>query len=163
MGSTCGSTLSLMDAGVPIKAPVAGVAMGLITASGETLDKYAILTDIQGLEDAMGDMDFKVAGTADGVTALQMDIKIKGLTPEVLAQAMEQARAGRMFIMDRMLETLPEPRAQLSPHAPRISESLSNCRALLSMATFAAYLRKLSGSRGEYQTVRFGSGPGPRL
>jgi polyribonucleotide nucleotidyltransferase len=120
MGSTCGSTLSLMDAGVPIKAPVAGVAMGLITASGETLDKYAILTDIQGLEDAMGDMDFKVAGTADGVTALQMDIKIKGLTPEVLAQAMEQARAGRMFIMDRMLEALPEPRTELSPYAPRI-------------------------------------------
>jgi polyribonucleotide nucleotidyltransferase len=120
MGSTCGSTLSLMDAGVPIKAPVAGVAMGLITASGETLDKYAILTDIQGLEDAMGDMDFKVAGTADGVTALQMDIKIKGLTPEVLAQAMEQAHAGRMFIMDRMLETLPEPRAHLSQYAPRI-------------------------------------------
>jgi polyribonucleotide nucleotidyltransferase len=120
MGSTCGSTLSLMDAGVPIKAPVAGVAMGLITESGETLDKYAILTDIQGLEDAMGDMDFKVAGTADGVTALQMDIKIKGLTPEVLGQAMAQAKEGRMFIMDRMLETLPEPRADLSPYAPRI-------------------------------------------
>ncbi len=120
MASTCGSTLSLMDAGVPIKAPVAGVAMGLITASGETLDKYAILTDIQGLEDAMGDMDFKVAGTADGITALQMDIKIKGLTPEVLAQAMAQAKEGRMFIMDKMLETLAEPRVELSPHAPRI-------------------------------------------
>ena len=115
MGSTCGSTLSLMDAGVPIKAPVAGVAMGLITEDGETLSKYAILSDIQGLEDAMGDMDFKVAGTADGITALQMDIKIKGLTTEVLAQAMAQAREGRMFIMDKMLETLPEPRAELSP------------------------------------------------
>ncbi len=120
MGSTCGSTLSLMDAGVPIKAPVSGVAMGLITADGATLSKYAILTDIQGLEDAMGDMDFKVAGTADGVTALQMDIKIKGLTTEVLAEAMEQAREGRMFIMDKMLEALPEPRLELSPFAPRI-------------------------------------------
>ncbi len=114
MGSTCGSTLSLMDAGVPIKAPVSGVAMGLITASGETADRYAILTDIQGLEDAMGDMDFKVAGTADGVTALQMDIKIRGLTTELLAQAMAQAKEGRMFIMDRMLEALPEPRENLS-------------------------------------------------
>ncbi|HEX8035326.1 MAG TPA: polyribonucleotide nucleotidyltransferase [Ktedonobacterales bacterium] len=120
MASTCGSTLALMDAGVPIKAPVAGVAMGLITEDGETLSKYAILTDIQGLEDAMGDMDFKVAGTADGITALQMDIKIKGLTPEVLAQAMAQAKEGRMFIMDKMLEVLPEPRAELSPYAPRI-------------------------------------------
>jgi polyribonucleotide nucleotidyltransferase len=120
MGSTCGSTLSLMDAGVPIKAPVAGVAMGLITQSGETLDEYAILSDIQGLEDAMGDMDFKVAGTADGVTALQMDIKIKGLTADVLGEAMAQAKEGRMHIMDRMLEALPEPRAELSPYAPRI-------------------------------------------
>jgi polyribonucleotide nucleotidyltransferase len=120
MGSTCGSTLSLMDAGVPIKAPVSGVAMGLITQDGETLSKYAILTDIQGLEDAMGDMDFKVAGTADGVTALQMDIKIKGLTTEVLAQAMAQAKEGRMFIMDKMLEALPEPHIDLSPFAPRI-------------------------------------------
>ncbi|HLJ82056.1 MAG TPA: polyribonucleotide nucleotidyltransferase, partial [Ktedonobacterales bacterium] len=120
MGSTCGSTLSLMDAGVPIKAPVAGVAMGLITEDGATLSKYAILSDIQGLEDAMGDMDFKVAGTADGITALQMDIKIKGLTPEVLAQAMAQAKEGRMYIMDKMLEALPEPHENLSPYAPRI-------------------------------------------
>jgi polyribonucleotide nucleotidyltransferase len=109
-----------MDAGVPIKAPVSGVAMGLITASGATADKYAILTDIQGLEDAMGDMDFKVAGTADGVTALQMDIKIRGLTTDLLAQAMAQAKEGRMFIMDRMLEALPEPRENLSHYAPRI-------------------------------------------
>ncbi|HEV8190549.1 MAG TPA: polyribonucleotide nucleotidyltransferase [Ktedonobacterales bacterium] len=120
MGSTCGSTLALMDAGVPIKAPVSGVAMGLITESGETADRYAILSDIQGLEDAMGDMDFKVAGTADGITALQMDIKIKGLTQEILARALAQAKEGRMFIMDRMLETLPEPKAELSPYAPRI-------------------------------------------
>ena len=120
MGSTCGSTLALMDAGVPITAPVSGVAMGLITESGETADKYAILTDIQGIEDAMGDMDFKVAGTADGVTALQMDIKIKGLTMEILAQAMAQAKEGRMFIMDKMLEALPQPHDNLSPYAPRI-------------------------------------------
>jgi polyribonucleotide nucleotidyltransferase len=122
MGSTCGSTLSLMDAGVPITAPVSGVAMGLITASGDTIEggKYTILTDIQGVEDALGDMDFKVAGTADGVTALQMDIKIKGLTMDVLAQAMAQAKEGRMFIMDKMLTALPEPREALSPYAPRI-------------------------------------------
>jgi polyribonucleotide nucleotidyltransferase len=119
MGSVCGSTLSLMDAGVPIKAPVAGVAMGLITTEGNA-SKYAVLTDIQGLEDALGDMDFKVAGTADGVTALQMDIKVKGITPEIMAQAMQQAHEGRMFIMEKMLDTLPEPRLELSPHAPRI-------------------------------------------
>ncbi len=128
MGSTCGSTLSLMDAGVPIKAPVSGVAMGLITASGETADRYAILTDIQGLEDAMGDMDFKVAGTADGVTALQMDIKIKGLTTELLAQAMAQAKEGRMFIMDRMLETLSEPRESSRPTRRASSRSRSILR-----------------------------------
>ena len=120
MGSVCGSTLALMDAGVPIKAPVAGVAMGLITGDGEKTDKYAVLTDIQGIEDALGDMDFKVAGTADGVTALQMDIKVKGITPEIMAKAMAQAREGRMFIMEKMLDTLPEPRAELSPYAPRI-------------------------------------------
>jgi polyribonucleotide nucleotidyltransferase len=120
MGSVCGSTLALMDAGVPIKAPVAGVAMGLITGDGEKTDKYAVLTDIQGIEDALGDMDFKVAGTADGVTALQMDIKVKGITPEIMAKAMAQAREGRMFIMEKMLDTLPEPRTELSPYAPRI-------------------------------------------
>jgi polyribonucleotide nucleotidyltransferase len=120
MASTCGSTLALMDAGVPIEAMVAGVAMGLITENGETLDRYAILTDIQGLEDAMGDMDFKVAGTDHGITALQMDIKIKGLTPEVLKQAMAQARDGRMYIMEKMAEAIAEPREHLSPHAPHI-------------------------------------------
>ncbi|MDE3229409.1 MAG: polyribonucleotide nucleotidyltransferase, partial [Chloroflexota bacterium] len=121
MASVCGSTLSLMDAGVPIAAPVAGVAMGLITETGDSVKgKYQVLTDIQGLEDAMGDMDFKVAGTADGITALQMDIKVKGLTTEVLQQALEQAHEGRMFIMDKMLQALPEPREELSPYAPRI-------------------------------------------
>src|SRR5207302_9175140 len=120
MGSVCGTTLALMDAGVPISAPVAGVAMGLITGEGERNGKWAVLSDIQGIEDAMGDMDFKVAGTADGITALQMDIKIKGLTTEILAQALAQAKEGRMFIMDKMLETLAEPKPNLSPYAPRI-------------------------------------------
>ena len=117
MASVCGSTLSLMDAGVPIKAPVAGIAMGLVTREG----KYAVLTDIQGVEDNLGDMDFKVAGTKDGITALQMDIKIKGLPHEILAQALEQAREARLFVLDKMLAVLPEPRAELSPYAPRIT------------------------------------------
>jgi len=117
MASACGSTLSLMDAGVPIKAPVAGVAMGLIMGDG---DRYAILTDIAGLEDAMGDMDFKVAGTAEGITALQMDIKVKGITLEVLEKALAQAREARLFILDRMLETIPASRPELSRYAPRM-------------------------------------------
>ncbi|MCS7221401.1 MAG: polyribonucleotide nucleotidyltransferase [Anaerolineae bacterium] len=117
MASVCASTLALMDAGVPIKAPVAGVAMGLITDEN---GRYAILTDIQGIEDAMGDMDFKVAGTARGITALQMDIKIKGLSYEILEQALRQAREGRLFILDKMLQVIPEPRKQLSKYAPRI-------------------------------------------
>ncbi len=116
MASVCGSTLALMDAGVPIKAPVAGVAMGLIKEG----DKIAILTDIQGLEDHEGDMDFKVAGTANGITALQMDIKISGVTREILARALAQAREGRLFILDKMLAVLPEPRQEMSPYAPRI-------------------------------------------
>lgn len=116
MASVCGSTLSLMDAGVPIKAPVAGIAMGLIKED----DHIAILTDIQGLEDHDGDMDFKVAGTAAGITALQMDIKIKGVDGEVLGQALKQAKAGRLFILDKMLAVIPEPRKELSPFAPRI-------------------------------------------
>lgn len=118
MGSVCGSTLSLMDAGVPLKAPVAGVAMGLVE-DPETL-KYAVLTDIQGIEDALGDMDFKVAGTAKGVTALQMDMKISGTGRDVLHRALTQAREGRLFILNKMLEVLPAPRKELSPHAPRI-------------------------------------------
>ncbi|HZU01431.1 MAG TPA: polyribonucleotide nucleotidyltransferase, partial [Ktedonobacteraceae bacterium] len=120
MGSVCGTTLALMDAGVPILAPVAGVAMGLITGEGERSGKWAVLSDIQGIEDALGDMDFKVAGTADGVTALQMDIKVKGITYEIMAKALEQAREGRMYIMEKMLDTLPAPREELSEFAPRI-------------------------------------------
>lgn len=116
MASVCGSTLALMDAGVPIKAPVAGIAMGLIQEDNH----IAILTDIQGLEDHEGDMDFKVAGTAKGVTALQMDIKIKGVSREILGKALAQAKDGRMFILDKMVEVIPEPRKELSPYAPRI-------------------------------------------
>ncbi len=116
--SVCASTLSLMDAGVPIKKPVAGVAMGLIK-DGES-DRIAILTDIQGLEDFLGDMDFKVAGTRDGITAIQMDIKIKGIDEQILTRALEQARIGRLYILDKMLETLPAPREEMSPYAPRI-------------------------------------------
>jgi polyribonucleotide nucleotidyltransferase len=116
MGSVCGSTLALMDAGVPIKAPVAGVAMGLVMEG----DKYIVLTDIQGAEDHLGDMDFKVAGTQKGITALQMDIKIKGINPQVMSEALEQARVARLFILDKMLEVLPTPRTELKPHAPRI-------------------------------------------
>ncbi len=122
MASVCGSTLALMDAGVPIKAPVAGIAMGLIT-DGEVASvglRYAILSDIQGLEDHLGDMDFKVAGTADGINALQMDIKIHGLTYQIMEEALTQAREGRLFIMDKMLAVLPEPRKSLSVYAPRI-------------------------------------------
>ena len=117
MGSVCGSTLSLMDAGVPIKAPVSGVAMGLVT---DDSGRYQILTDIQGVEDHLGDMDFKVAGTAAGITALQMDIKISGLSTQMMKEALDQARTARMFIMEKMLEVLPEPRTELKPHAPRI-------------------------------------------
>ena len=116
--SVCASTLSLLDAGVPIKKPVAGVAMGLIK-DGES-DRLAILTDIQGLEDFLGDMDFKVAGTRDGITAIQMDIKIKGIDEQILTRALEQARIGRLYILDKMLETLPAPREEMSPYAPRI-------------------------------------------
>ncbi len=116
--SICASTLALLDAGVPIKKSVAGVAMGLI--KDDSTGNLAILTDIQGLEDFLGDMDFKVAGTRDGITAIQMDIKIKGINREILTRALEQARKGRMFILDKMDETLREPHAELSPYAPRI-------------------------------------------
>jgi len=117
MGSVCGSTLALMDAGVPIKAPVSGVAMGLIT---DETGRYQILTDIQGTEDHLGDMDFKVAGTAEGITALQMDIKISGLSAQMMKEALAQAHTARMSIMEKMLAALPEARAELKPHAPRI-------------------------------------------
>ncbi|WP_277288229.1 S1 RNA-binding domain-containing protein, partial [Veillonella montpellierensis] len=116
MAYVCGSTLSLMDAGVPIKAPVAGIAMGLVTQG----EHYTILTDIQGMEDALGDMDFKVAGTAKGVTAIQMDIKISGLSREILEEALQQAHIGRMHIMNIMLDTISKPRDTMSQWAPRI-------------------------------------------
>ncbi len=116
--SVCSSTLSLMDAGVPIKAPVAGIAMGLIKAKEG--DKLSILTDIQGLEDFLGDMDFKVAGTSEGITAIQMDIKIKGISEEILKAALEQARIGRLHILGKMLDTLPETREEMSEYAPKI-------------------------------------------
>ncbi len=117
MGSVCGSTLALMDAGVPIKAPVSGIAMGLVKEG----DDYVILTDIQGAEDHLGDMDFKVAGTRDGITALQMDIKITGVTQEIMRNALEQAGRARNAILDQMLEAIPESRSELADHAPRIS------------------------------------------
>ncbi len=117
MASVCGSTLALMDAGVPITAPVAGVAMGLIM--GED-GRYAILTDILGMEDNLGDMDFKVAGTAEGITALQMDIKIKGITPAIMAEALAQAHAGRMHILGKMVQAIDKARPDISPYAPKI-------------------------------------------
>lgn len=116
MASVCGSTLSLMDAGVPIRRPVAGIAMGLMMLD----DDFTILTDIQGMEDALGDMDFKVAGTSEGITALQMDIKIGGVNKEIMAQALEQARQGRLFILEKMAEAIARPREDLSRYAPRI-------------------------------------------
>ena len=117
MGSVCGSTLALMDAGVPIKRPVSGIAMGLVKEG----DDHVILTDIQGAEDHLGDMDFKVAGTREGITALQMDIKITGVTQEIMRNALAQAKQARGFILDRMAEALPESREQLAAHAPRIT------------------------------------------
>ncbi len=117
MASVCGSTLALMDTGVPIKAPVAGAAMGLIKEGSQ----FAVLTDILGAEDHLGDMDFKVAGTANGITALQMDIKIKGITTEIMAQALEQAREARLHILGKMLDVIAKPRPELKPHAPRLT------------------------------------------
>lgn len=116
MASVCGSTLSLMDAGVPLKKPVAGIAMGLLMEG----DNYVILTDIQGLEDHTGDMDFKVAGTKDGITAMQMDLKVKGISLEILEKALSQAKTGRLFILNHMLSTLAAPRSNLSVYAPKI-------------------------------------------
>ena len=140
MGSTCGSCLALMDAGVPIKAPVAGIAMGLIERVEEDgTSKMAILSDIQGMEDFLGDMDFKVAGTAKGVTAIQMDIKVHGLSREILQQALKQAYEGRMHIMKEMLDEIAEPRAELSPYAPRI----------ISMQVDPDYIRTIIGPGGK--------------
>ncbi len=118
MASVCGGAMAMMDAGVPLRAPVAGVAMGLILDEGT--GKFAVLTDIAGAEDHYGDMDFKVAGTAAGITALQMDIKVSGITMEIMRQALAQAREGRLFILGKMAETLAGPRAQTSQYAPRI-------------------------------------------
>ncbi|MHC1739750.1 MAG: polyribonucleotide nucleotidyltransferase [Anaerolineaceae bacterium] len=117
MASVCGSTLALMDTGVPIKAPVAGVAMGLIKEE----EQYVVLTDIQGAEDHLGDMDFKVAGTTEGITALQMDIKIKGITPEIMREALAQAHEARIFILNKMLEVIPVPRPELKSFVPRVT------------------------------------------
>ncbi len=117
MASVCGSTLALLDTGVPISAPVAGIAMGLVKEG----ERAVVLTDIQGVEDHLGDMDFKVAGTRQGVTALQMDIKIAGITSELMSQALEQARAARHFVLDAIEAVMPRPRAELKPHAPRIT------------------------------------------
>ena len=124
MASVCGSTLSLMDAGVHIKAPVAGIAMGLI--KDDESDKVSVLTDIQGLEDFLGDMDFKVAGTMNGITAIQMDIKIKGIDKPILKRALEQALKGRLHILGKMLETLEKPREQLNKYAPKIITFMIN-------------------------------------
>ena len=120
MATVCAGTLALMDAGIPIKKPVTGIAMGLITEAGT--DKFAVLSDILGDEDHLGDMDFKVTGTENGITATQMDIKVDGLSYEVLTQALEQARIGRLHILDKISETLSEPRTDLKPHAPRIEK-----------------------------------------
>ena len=120
MASVCGGCLALMDAGVKIKKPVAGVAMGLITDAERPNDRYAILTDILGDEDHLGDMDFKVTGTADGITATQMDIKVDGLSYDVLEKALEQARQGRMHIMGEMMKTISEPREDYKPFVPRL-------------------------------------------
>ena len=117
MASVCGSTLALMDTGVPIKAPVAGIAMGLIKEG----DKHVVLTDILGMEDHLGDMDFKVAGTRRGITAVQMDIKLKGLNYDIMAEALAQAREARLHVLDKMLKVIPEPRPELPSHAPRIT------------------------------------------
>src|SRR5690625_2572537 len=116
MASICAGTLAMMDAGVPLKAPVAGIAMGLVKMG----EDYSVLSDIQGMEDALGDMDFKVAGTAKGITSLQMDIKIDGLAEDILQESLEQAKIGRLHILDSMLATIEEPKTELSPYAPKI-------------------------------------------
>jgi len=133
--SVCGSTLSLMDAGVPIKAPVAGVAMGLMKEG----DNVVVLTDIQGLEDFFGDMDFKVAGTREGITAIQMDIKVHGIDKEILSKALQKAYVGRMVILDKMLECIDKPREEVSKYAPKI----------ISMSIDPEKIRDVIGSGGK--------------
>ena len=145
MGSVCGSTLSLMCAGVPIKRPVSGVAMGLVK-DGE---KYSILTDIQGIEDALGDMDFKVAGTTKGVTAIQMDIKIAGITRDILSSALAQAKKGRAFILDKMLECIDKPAEELSPYAPRVETITINVEKIRDViGTGGKVVRKIIDETG---------------
>ena len=116
MATVCSGTMALMDAGVTLKKPVSGIAMGLISDG----DRYAVLSDILGDEDHLGDMDFKVTGTADGITACQMDIKIKGLSYEILVQALQQAREGRLHILEKLTDTIAEPNADVKPHAPKM-------------------------------------------
>ena len=123
MASTCASTLALMDAGVPIKAPVAGISIGLVTGDN---GQFALLTDIEGLEDHLGDMDFKVTGTADGITAVQMDMKINGLSKEIVEGAMAQAKEARLEILEVMKQSLAETRSQMSPYAPRMHKIAIN-------------------------------------
>src|SRR4029434_7526566 len=118
MASVCGGSLAMMDAGVPLDTAVAGIAMGLVM--DEKTGRYAILSDIAGAEDHYGDMDFKVAGSAEGITALQMDIKVSGITTEIMRKALEQARQGRMFILEKMRQTIETPRTNVSAYAPRI-------------------------------------------
>src|SRR6266853_11301 len=118
MASVCGGSLAMMDAGVPLKSAVAGIAMGLVM--DEKSGKYAVLSDIAGAEDHYGDMDFKVAGTADGITALQMDIKVSGITTEVMRKALAQARQGRLHILGKMKDAIAQPRQDISAFAPRI-------------------------------------------
>jgi polyribonucleotide nucleotidyltransferase len=120
MATVCAGTLALMDAGIKLRKPVSGIAMGLIT--DKDVSKYAILSDILGDEDHLGDMDFKVTGTEDGITATQMDIKVEGLSFEIMSKALEQARRGRLHILNIMKETISEPRPELKPHAPRIEQ-----------------------------------------
>ena len=121
MASVCGGSLAMMDAGVPLDAAVAGIAMGLVM--DEKTGRHAILSDIAGAEDHYGDMDFKVAGTVDGITALQMDIKVSGITTEVMSKALEQARRGRLHILDKMREAIAAPRQNISAFAPRIDNT----------------------------------------
>ena len=145
MGSVCGSTLSLMCAGVPIKRPVSGIAMGLVK-DGE---KYSILTDIQGMEDALGDMDFKVAGTSKGITAIQMDIKIAGITRDILSSALAQAKKGRAFILDKMLECIDKPAEELSPYAPRVETITINVEKIRDViGTGGKVVRKIIDETG---------------
>ena len=145
MGSVCGSTLSLMCAGVPIKRPVSGIAMGLVK-DGE---KYSILTDIQGIEDALGDMDFKVAGTSKGITAIQMDIKIAGITRDILSSALAQAKKGRAFILDKMLECIDKPAEELSPYAPRVETITINVEKIRDViGTGGKVVRKIIDETG---------------